>query len=94
MIEEYMKKFRNLREDHDKTQQELQIIWVPPRLCMLAMNVVQTNFLSDISLHYANTIMFPLTIFSVFLLLFIQRSKIRFIVMPKTGNLRLIPQLY
>lgn len=23
MIEEYMKKFRNLREDHDKTQQEI-----------------------------------------------------------------------
>ncbi len=23
MVEEYMKKFRNLREDHDKTQQEI-----------------------------------------------------------------------
>ena len=55
----YIQRMRNLREDHDKTQQNIADI-LP---CMHAMNVVQMSCPFITSLHSVIIIMYPQTIF-------------------------------
>ena len=60
---DYIQRMRNLREDSDKTQQQIADYLGTSQTMYADMSAEQMNYRFTICLLYVNTIMCPLTIY-------------------------------